>query len=472
MAKRLSQFLGIRASALHRLGAFNAVIGVDNRLFVDPLLLKGIKVQELRKSRKNFEKYFREILFLLTKSKGEGDKAWREARDRLIFRETKGVSLGYGLSTSDGSGIGTVLGGRLLRTASEIVGMGIDDPEMFELLGLFDKDFGPDRLSDMTIAIVKDDLFRYSARVAKTLGLGNLKRVRTVSGEYLLPVGPDPKKPIVFVPGTILRPLPVAQSWDEIEDVVWFNQVLRNRLNHIIRKYWKKGITVLKENLRSTFFSNPKQLRELLAAYRAYKGKSYDLLSDPLGLLKWLELGQEYANDFPVTLQLSADPSLDEIQAVVRMIVEQFARNIEENGLNIHLYDGTGEPLHERFSQRLFFAVADAYCKANNIDISPETNSGGGPVDFKFSKGYNYRVLTEIKLSSNQQVVHGYRKQLPAYEQSEKTKRSAYVVIRVDKNKSRIRRLERLRDKAIATGKMVPDLFIVDGQRKPTASKR
>ncbi len=472
MALRLSKFLGVRASDLTRHGAFNALIGIDSKLFADPLLLKKIRIPEFRGSRKRFEKYFRDILYLLTKSKKSGDITWREAERRLVFRETKGVSLGYGKSSGDGSGIGHVLGGRLLESASEIVSMGITDPEIFELLGLFEKDFGPDRLSDMTIAIILDDLFQYSARITKSLKLKNLKTVRTVRATYKLPMGPDPKKPIVFVPSKILRPLPVAQSWDEIGDVVWFNQALRHRLNGIISKYWKKGMKVLKEKLREAFLSNPKELRELLKGYKKYQGKSYDVLSDPLGMLKWLELGQEYASDYPVTLQLGATPTFDEIENLVRAVIEQYKQHIENNGLNLHLYDAAGKPLHERFSQRLFFSLADVYCKANNIDLSPETNSGGGPVDFKFSRGYHYRVLAEIKLSSNQQVVHGYRKQLPTYEQSEKTKRSAYIVIRVSGSQVRINKLQKLRDKAVSNGRKVPELVFIDGRLKPSASKR
>src|SRR6266849_8626983 len=138
MAQRLSKFLGVRASELTRHGAFNALIGIDSRLFADPLLLKRIRIPEFRGSRKRFEKYFRDILYLLAKSKKPGDITWREAERRLVFRETKGVSLGYGISSSDGSGIGHVLGGRLLESASEIVSMGITDPEIFELLGLFE----------------------------------------------------------------------------------------------------------------------------------------------------------------------------------------------------------------------------------------------------------------------------------------------------------------------------------------------
>lgn len=70
------------------------------------------------------------------------------------------------------------------------------------------------------------------------------------------------------------------------------------------------------------------------------------------------------------------------------------------------VWNGT-VPRHERASQLLFFAVANVMCAINNVDISPEINSGGGPVDFKFSTGYRGRVLVELKLSTGS-VVHGY----------------------------------------------------------------
>ena len=54
------------------------------------------------------------------------------------------------------------------------------------------------------------------------------------------------------------------------------------------------------------------------------------------------------------------------------------------------LYDGKTKKLrHESSAQLLFFSVAQIYCLANNIDVSPETDSGNGSVDFKFSNGYN-----------------------------------------------------------------------------------
>src|SRR5216684_110390 len=53
------------------------------------------------------------------------------------------------------------------------------------------------------------------------------------------------------------------------------------------------------------------------------------------------------------------------------------------------------------------------------VDISPEANMGG-PIDFKFSRGYSARVLVEMKRSSGT-VVHGYEKQLEFYKTASQT---------------------------------------------------
>jgi hypothetical protein len=130
VAARLSTFLKVKPALLKRQGVFDALIGIDSRLFVDPILLKNLRIPELRDSSRRLENYFRDVVFLLAKSKKENDTAWREAARRLVFKETHGVSLGYGVSSSDGSGVGKVLGERILRTASEIVTMGITDPHI------------------------------------------------------------------------------------------------------------------------------------------------------------------------------------------------------------------------------------------------------------------------------------------------------------------------------------------------------
>lgn len=55
------------------------------------------------------------------------------------------------------------------------------------------------------------------------------------------------------------------------------------------------------------------------------------------------------------------------------------------------------------------------YCKANNVDLSPETNNVRGSIDFKLSRECNQKVLVKVKLSSNNQLEHGFEVQLPIY---------------------------------------------------------
>ena len=66
--------------------------------------------------------------------------------------------------------------------------------------------------------------------------------------------------------------------------------------------------------------------------------------------------------------------------------VDQFQFLIEKRRLSEELYH-EGDPRPEKSAQRLFFAVAHAYCKANNLDLTPEADTGNGPVDFKMSSG-------------------------------------------------------------------------------------
>jgi hypothetical protein len=57
VATRLSEFLEVTPTSLKRHGVFDALISIDSRLFVDPILLKNLKIPELRDSREHFEDY-------------------------------------------------------------------------------------------------------------------------------------------------------------------------------------------------------------------------------------------------------------------------------------------------------------------------------------------------------------------------------------------------------------------------------
>ncbi len=73
--------------------------------------------------------------------------------------------------------------------------------------------------------------------------------------------------------------------------------------------------------------------------------------------------------------------------------------------------------------------IVRSYCKVNNTDISREPNIGRGPVDFKFSKGYEDRVLLEVKLARNGKFWNGVTEQLPQYLKSEEVDKGVFMVI-------------------------------------------
>jgi len=474
MIGKISELLKIGDALFKKHGVFDAVLGVDTRLFLDSRLLRKTQIPEFRKSKERITAYFGDVVTLLTASKTSEDRAWMEARKRLIFRETTGVSIGYGVHSSDGSAVGPVLGLKLLKSAQEVIEMGIRDPEIFELIGLFEEGFGADRLSDMIISIIREDLFSYSQRVTAELNIPDSGTilVKYHGSEYKMVRNPiNTRKPLVFIPESLLSDLPVASTFDGIDYVVRVNRELREDINKMIGSSIKQ---TSKKQLKEIIFKDAKNINLLLQHYHNASPDPYDLKEDPASQVNWYIAGKIFADRFPVSMP--ANPTdLNALNEIVNKIIEQFKKNIELNGANELLW--TGKKYHkkvrpERYSQLLFFSTADAYCKANNVDINREPNSGSGPVDFKLSHGYEARVLVELKLSSNKSLVHGYEKQLPTYQESESAHRSVYVILQVTETAKSVETVLELQKEARNKGEKAPDIILIDARLKPSASKR
>jgi hypothetical protein len=191
-----------------------------------------------------------------------------------------------------------------------------------------------------------------------------------------------------------------------------------------------------------------------------------------LGVLSWFQIAVESVVSNPQELILTAYTA-DGLVDVVGKIILKYKDNVENNGLWKEFYrEDDGRAKHERFGQLLFYAVADAYCDANNLDISRESNGGNGPVDFKLSQGTNFKYLVEMKLSSNPKLLDGFTVQLDAYKASEKTRRSAYVVVRVNGRGNQLEELIKMNKDLKLKGQACPDLVIIDATDKESASKR
>ena len=467
-----SAHFGIDPKRLSKLGVFDPILNADTKLFIDPLLLKNSRHNEIKKAaRQSWREHFEAIIKLLRASKITDDLAWRSARKRFVFHEITGTCLGYGSNTIRGSGFGNALTNQVLDTASQIVAMGIEDPDLFVLMSLFEEGIGPDRLSDMTTNVIAKDLIAFTGRVCAELDVPTEPfRVGTHTGS--LPRNPTQKErvPVILVPKDVLRDLPVAMSREDISHIVFENEMLRQGVNIHVGDIWKAKTRQEKNELRKLMLSSPEAFNSLISTVGKAKKIPYDDNADPNGVLTWRPIRESIARDYPFKLALSKKPTPDDLFALVRKIVEQFRTLIEDKGLWKLMYHN-GVARSEHNAQMLFFAVADGYCKDNDIDLSPEADSGNGPVDFKLSTGYNGRVLVEVKLSKNK-VVTGYTKQLEIYRKAEETTQAIYLILDVGHMGNKATQLKMQQDKLKKAGHRVSEIVIVDALPKVSASKR
>lgn len=471
----LSLLFKVDSARLAELGVLNSTPAVDTRLFMDPLLLRQSVHHEMNTmAAESYTKHFELAIKFLLATKQPNDVAWRSARRLFEFHEIEGTCLGYGAASIRGSGFGRQLSDRVLAVGKEVVDLGITDPDLFQAMALFEAGIGPDRISDMTTNIVFDALVAFNQRTLDSLGLkGEDFEMKGIVAKFLMNPLSEQRVPIILVPTDVLRHLPTATDWDDVADAASKNEAIRNRVNKHIGHMWAKKSRRQREILKEEALASKQSFETLLAAIKSTEARPYSVANDENGLVRWAELALQYARENPVDLlEFGKIEDLDSLKKVVGKIVSQFEHLIEHRGLNRELYRDDGTPKPEATAQRLFFAVAFSYCEANNVDISPEVDTGNGLVDFKLSKGYNAKVLVELKLSTSSKVVAGYEAQLETYKTSERTEAAYYVVMDVGRMGRKHHALLQAKNKLHKAGVTLSELVVIDAVVKPTASKR
>lgn len=469
MPKSLSDVLGIQSSDLTDRDAFDPVLDRDTRLFIDPHLLKHCEVEEFLESYEKLQKHFLTIGKLLATSDNKNDPFWKKADKMMRWPEVKGLCIGYASKGTAGSGIGPALRDRLLTTAKIIIDKGKTDPEIFELVGLFEEDFGPDRISDMTANVIRDDLCVFTKRVLSDLDI-DVSDYLDIDNSTGLPINPETNEPIYLVPQYLLRDLPVAFDWSNMDKVAAHNDDLRKEVNELIGSSWREATHSLKKSeIKEAVLNYPDLIDELIEMYVSKKAQPYDFLFDRSGEYIWYPATKKITKENPLDLSLSDTPSIDEVEKMVLAICEKFKSLIENNGLYELLYNADESLKHEKAAQLLFYGVAESYCETNKLMIARESDAGRGPVDFKFGNNFENSVLVELKKSTNTSgLKKGIQKQLPEYMKAEKSKRAIYLVIDVGYTKAAIGRLQEINR---MVGNASIKIIHVNGNPQVSASK-
>lgn len=467
-----SKHFNIDPEELSKAGLIDPFLDVDTQLFIDPILLeKCANTLISGEAHTALRNHFGNVFRLLAISAKEGDAPWKGAQRLLDLTEAPFNGLGYGKGDRDGTSRPDELRDTILRTSKEVVQLGEADPEMISLMGFFEENVGPDTISDLTSRII----FPQLAQITKDFCLSNGIAVKksNASPNFELPhfKGQSGRmRALVLVPRDILRDLPMARDWSEVFDAAQENQAVRDRVNEFLAGIAKPTVAERKSALRRAAMQSDEAMNEFVRAMKE-AAKYYDPAEDVLGYYKLREILNSDLKAFLSLARFDGSKGPLEVKRIVMETIEMFKHHVEKGNLWEELWVD-GKPKKERAAQLIYYAIADCYCRANNIDISPEAHMGGGPIDFKFSVGYNARVLVEMKRSGGQ-VVHGYEKQLEIYKEAARTNYGIFVVIDYgDGLMPKLNAIRRIQKGRQDTGEEASEIIVIDARPKASASKR
>ena len=470
---RYNKFFGVSVEEFEARGVFNAFIDCDSKFHVDPLLLRGSKIPEFQDAYEAFLNYFRAFVPLVkhVNRPDMNDRFFKQMVKRFTFPELQYTGLGFSKGNAQGTGISGKLSIQLATSAYEIIKAGYEDPEIFALMPLIEDQIGQDRISDMTIAILRRQFLAYTQRISEELGLEVERYKLTYDEEYWVPY--NGKNTFHFIPKVFLNDLFIATSFEDIGDAADYNERLKARLAQIIGVTWREYDKYTKADWKRIILNEEACYEAAIDYYKSIKGVSYNFDTDRHGKywdLKFAKLA--FDNPIQFLSNIFRSPG-ERIYKWTNAICDKFKHLIEDNRMSELLHRCQRTP-DETDWQLLLYLVAEAYADGANLDldITRENNPGNGEVDFKFSQGVA-KTIVEIKRSGNQNLLHGYRVQLPAYMRAEQTEYGLFVVVfdaasHVDDIK---KKLEEVIKDMEAKGEPTYPIIYIKGYHQSTASK-
>ena len=438
------------------MGVFDVFLDEDSSFFINIKRLKECTVPEFVESYNKINERFREIGLLLQNAT-PGSRLYRAAYEKFNFPEVNGINLGFSSSTH-GAGFGKGLRAQIIKDAYEIIQSGSNNPEIFHLVGLFEDNVGPDRLSDMIARIIYNEIVAYTRRVFSELKI-NPENYPQFAFKNGLVINPYKHKFLLLLPECILHELPIAKCWDDIDRVCSENEAIKAEINEEIGNTWRRIPTSeRKEYLREQIFKCPQKLQRIIEAYQSDSAPEYNIFRNP----------DYIANYLSDTYKMPDSCCTDSYAASID-ILENFKQWVEyHRGASV--INGCSAKPSEKLVQRLIHAVGQMFCKKFNWCFSPEPDSGRGPADFVVSRGID-KTVVEVKLTSNQDCEHGLEVQIEEYAKAEDTDKKIFVLIDTGSCSYRVQSVYRKHAEMLSKGLSPATIVVVDAVPKDPASK-
>ncbi len=428
-------------------GAVNISLVCDIPLFVDPMLIFNSEKTEYKTLHENIIKYFHFLAKKALKPLGKAEiEAW------FCFHEVHQNWLGYSLSGNKGSALAKGFGNFLYSHIGFVLeNNSISNGCHAEKIMLLYDGSGRDKISDMTVNLIKGYLLEYTQKFA--LQYINKKHRKVffvdrasfnyitesfVSKEYDLPYIINEKgkeEYVLLTPIDILREdEPSINRKDFIESVDRIRGSINNDvLKFHVEHYIAKAVLDYEEQQKM-------------------KGKKInDSQVHKIELRAFEELTKEYPELYDYYVRLR-EADTEEIQLECMIEVNNQLTKLIKNAKNlINSFLLNGYERNEALSARdeavnriIYFkhiiedcdAYRNFYVKGKRVALEAdlqrmfklvwygttfkadfEVNNGRGPSDAIVSKGQKNQCIIEFKLASNAQLAHIFT-QVQIYEKA------------------------------------------------------
>ncbi len=439
-----SDHFQVSKELLEKYGAFNISLVTDLPLFIDPFLLFNSEVPVYRHLHDGIIRYLR---FLKDRSLSQTVDTGL-LNEWYKFKEVKQNWLGFSADGNRGRGLGKdfaiALNKNLYSVFSNFGEEQITEGSHLERLCLIKDGVGRDNISDFTTNLIKEFLLGYTQifatqhiekRFCKSFVINKVRfNYETESWErkqFYLPCFKNDF--VLLTPKNILTK---DENWINKKDLISdFEKIpdaipddhLRSQINNYFRSILPK---------------NPKEKDERDAASLTIQ--KFPVLIDYFIKIKE-EDGDEAENISTQKVKYSEKLYLQQFRHLATLLAEQtnfynlhgntyleskerieYLKHVIEDNDGYRIFYVDGVPIKREEDAQILFRLT---WFGSLSDVSPEANSGRGPVDYKISRGAKDKTLVEFKLAGNTKLKRNLQNQLDIYKKGHDTERGIYVII-------------------------------------------
>lgn len=495
-----SEKFEVEKSKIDEYGAIDISLVCDIPLFIDPMLIFNSEKEKYKELHNNIIKYFH---FLAKKAEQKLEIA--DIKTWYTFNEVCNNWFGYSLDGNKGSALDIEFGKFLYKNIKFVLNTnGISTGSHAEKIMLLYDGSGRDKISDMTVNLIKGYLCEYTQTFSQNhiaeqyckyfpVDKSDFNYITEsfVTKEYYLPYIINEKGEEEFV---LLTPVDILRKNEpsinrenffknnrKVRDYIE-NDVLKTQVNNYIAKAVGEYEKEQQKNKKKTSEGKIKIIERV--AFGEFV-KEHPEIYDYYVKMRENEK-EEIKKECLQEVNIQLEKFIDSAQILIekfkqgkyeipekisafeecRRRIKYFKHIIEDCDGYKTLYHNGERIANENDLQRMFKFV----WHETDFKSDFETNNGRGPADVVVSKGIKNQNIVEFKLASNSRLKHVFE-QTEIYKKANGAENSIIVIFYFSENE--LNKVNKIINEAELNDKIDENIILIDcrDDNKKSASK-